>query len=181
MSIRFPTDNDSGMSGRRPPRQPGGGGRLVFMLIFGVIAFMVIRGMTSRGPATPADPVPGDRSGEYGSTQYPDLQSDQDQQRADQGDWGLEDGPVQRNAQSKKPSSKSSNGDWGMESVATKRDEKTSAGRFSKSTNSPIKESENKQPTTNGDWSLDSNIKSTPKLTEPKKTTKGDWGLEEVD
>ena len=178
MSIRFPTDNDPGMSRSNVPRRPGGGGKLLLMLIIGVVAFMVMRGMAS-GPQNPVDSNPTEREGGYGSTKFPDLQTDQ--QRADQSDWAMEDGPVQRNAESKKSSTKSINADWAMEDVATQQDAKQPAGRFSQSSNSTIKESENKQPTTNGDWSLDSNIESTPKPTTPKKTTNGDWGLEEVE
>ena len=189
MSIRFPTDNDAGMSRPSAPRRQGGGGRLFFMLFIGLIAFMMFRGLTSQRPSAPTDANPSDRNGGVGSTNYPDLNdgffvppgSNADQQRVDNGDWGMEDGPVQRNAESKKPITKSSNGDWGMEDAGTQRDAQQPAGRFSQSSNAPVKEPEKKQPVTQGDWSMDSDIDTTPKSTEPKKSTNGDWGLEQVD
>ena len=190
MSIRFPTDNDAGMSRPSAPRRPSGGGRIFSLLIFAVIAFMAVRWMSSSGPSTPVDPNPSDRSG-IGSTSFPDLEADgnfevqpgsnANQQRANRGDWAMEDGPVQRNAKSKAPSTKSSNGDWGMESVATQRDGQKPAGRFSELLNPPVDESIIKQPTTQGDWSFDSDVDTTPKPSEPKKTKNGDWGLEEVE
>ena len=282
MNIRFPTDNDPGMSRQRAPRKPGGGGKIFFMLIIGVVIFMLMRVMSS-GPQNPVESNPTDRSGEYGSTSYPDLQSDQ--QPKDRGDWGLEDGPVQRNAESKKPTIKSSNSDWDMESVATKQNGQQETAskdssiklviegpsnvrvgeqanfslRVENNHDRPIKNLQMKvaydsglvrpgrsnpaqfrltdralqvgkseaiqfavtakaagqqcisvtvtadgvrsqtqtacvkvskvgaglEPkssiTKQGDWSLDTDVKTTPKPTEPKKTTKGDWGLEEVD
>ena len=178
MSIRFPTDNDAGMPRPRAPRRPSGGGRLIFMLILGVVAFMIMRGVASRAPSTPTQP---NQSNQNGTVDDYDFSKDLQRNRVDQGDWGMEDGPVQRNAASKEPSIKSSSKDWGMEEVATQRDAKPSAGRFSQPSNAPVKEPQNKQPTTNGDWGLDTDVETMPKPTEPKKTTNGDWGLEEVE
>ena len=179
MSIRFPTDNDPGMSRSNVPRRPGGGGKLLLMLIIGVVAFMVMRGMARNVLKTPSIRILESAKEDMAVPSFPICR--RISKRADQSDWAMEDGPVQRNAESKKSSTKSINADWAMEDVATQQDAKQPAGRFSQSSNSPIKESENKQPTTNGDWSLDSNIESTPKPTTPKKTTNGDWGLEEVE
>ena len=177
MSIRFPTDNDAGMPSPSGPRKRGGGGRFLFMLMLGVIAFMIIRGMSS-APRNSIEPPAGDRNGEYGSTSFPELEPNQP--RDDQNDWGMDDGPVQRNADSKKPNTKSSGSDWGMEDVATQRDAQKPAGRFSQSSPASVKKPENKKPVTQGNWSLEE-VDTTPKSSTPKKTTKGDWGLEEVD
>ena len=157
MSIRFPSDDNAGMSGHNAPRRRGGGG-LFFLMIIGVLAFMFMRGLSSSGPAAPTDSNPTDRGG---VTQYPDLQLPTEQadrsQRADRDDWGLEDGPVQKNASSKTPSSgssnsKSSNGDWGMEGVtSTKRDQPNS--RFSQPSNGNV--TMPKKPAAKGDWGLD--------------------------
>ena len=189
MSIRFPTDDDAGMPRQSTPRRPGGGGRIFFFLIFGVIVFMLLRSMNRPKPTIPVNPNPADRNGGIGSVDIPDLPSQQkfprlpearsDRQRTDRGEWGLEDGPVQRNAESKKVPSISRNGDWSLDTdVATQNDTQQPGGRLLQSSNAPIKESENKKPVTNGDWSLDTDVDTTPKTTEPKKTTNGDWGLE---
>ena len=74
------------------------------------------------------------------------------------------DGPVQRNASSKKPSSGSSNAqsstsDWGMDVETTTK----------------------KKPAARGDWGLDTDVDAGPKPAVPKKATQGDWGLEQVD
>jgi len=164
MTIRFPTDNDPGMSRQNSPRRPGGG-KFFFMLIVGVVAFMVMRGMSSQ-PRTPSESNPIERGGGISGIKYPDLQTDEQleamddrfdgrKQRSDQGDWGMEDGPVQKNAASRKPTTKSSNGDWGLEDVTTKPSAQQPAGRFSQSSNAPAKELQQKQPTKQGDWSLE--------------------------
>ena len=157
MSIRFPSDDNAGMPGHNAPRRRSGGG-LFFLMFLGVVAFMLMRSVNS-GPAAPTDSNPVDRGG---VTQYPDLQ--QPAERADQDDWGLEDGPVQRNASSKTPSSgssnaKSSSGDWGMDRVTTTK----------------------KKPAAQGDWGLDTDVDKGSQPAVPKKTTQGDWGLEQVD
>ena len=176
MSIRFPSDDNAGMSGHNAPRRRGGGG-LFFLMFVGVLAFMFIRGFSAR-PAAPTDSNPVDHGG---VTQYPDLQ--QPTQRADQGDWGMGDGPVQRNASSKKPNSgsssaKSSSGDWGMEGVTTTKSEQT-ADRFSQTRNGTAVAP--KKPATQGDWGLDTDVDAGSKPIVPKKATQGDWGLEQVD
>ena len=157
MSIRFPSDDNAGMSSPNAPRRRGGGG-LFFLMFLGVVVFMLMRSVNS-GPAPPTDSNPIDQGG---VTQYPDLQ--QPTQRADQGDWGMGDGPVQSNASSKKPSSgssnaKSSNNDWGMDGVTTTK----------------------KKPAAQGDWGLDTDVDAGSKPATPKKSTQGDWGLEQVD
>ena len=286
MSIRFPTDNDAGMSRPSAPRRPGGGGKLFSLLIIGVIAFMAVRWMSPSGPSTPVDPNPSDRSGEIGSTESPEFKTDQ--LRVDDGDWGMGDGPVQQNAESKKPNP-ISNGDWGAEEVATQSrsaspnselknkkagidlvfegpsnveigDSASFLLRIKNDYDQPLKNvqieiaydsglvrpgrlnpakfrlaegslkanqseafpfvvtakalgkqslrvkfsadgilpklhtaqvnvskagtgiaSKGEAKATQGDWSMDLNPEETPKKTTPKKTTKGDWGLEEVE
>ena len=153
------------------------------MLIIGAIAFMVVRGMSSMsssggaGPSSPADSQPSDRDLGYDGTSFPELE--QEKQPAVQSDWGLEDGPVQRNAESKKPSTKSRDSDWGLEDVATQKDAKQPAGRFSQPSNAPVEGSNNKRPIRQGDWGIE-DVESTPKPSQPKKTVEGDWGLEEI-
>jgi len=148
------------------------------------IRFPSERGFASSGPTAPTDSNPVDR-GEV--TQYPDLQQPPQQkeqtQRADQNDWGMEDGPVQRNASSKTPSSGSSNSqssssDWGMEGVTTTKNEQTT-DRFSQSSNRNV--ATPKKPATQGDWGLDTDVEVGAKPAAPKKNTQGDWGMEQVE
>jgi len=180
MSIRFPSDDNVGMSDPSPPRRRGGGG-LFFLMILGVLAFVLIRGIGSSGPAAPEGSNPTDRSG---ITQYPDLQQPtQPTRRADQDDWGMEDGPVQRNASSKTPSSgssnaTSSNSDWGMEGVTSTKKQQP-ANRFSQPSSGNVITP--KKPATQGDWGLDTDVDSGAKPAVPKKNTQGDWGLEQVE
>lgn len=181
MSIRFPTDDNAGMSGSGAPRRRGGGG-FFFLLILGAIAFMVMRGMSSSpGPSDVGETNPADRRG---VTQYPDLQQDP-APRTDQGDWGMDtDVAVQRNASSKKANAdsptnnKTRNGDWGAEEVSSTKKEQP-AGRFSQPSNNTV--TTPKKPATQGDWGLDTDVDSTLKPTVPKKTVEGDWGLEQVE
>ena len=182
MSIRFPSDDNAGMSDPNAPRKRVGGGFFVLMFL-GVVVFMLVRGVSS-GPTAPTDSNPVDRGG---VTQYPDLQQPTQQaertQRADQRDWGMEDGPVQKNASSKTPSSgssnsKSINSDWGMEGMTSTKNERA-ADRFSQPSNSDV--ATPKKTTTQGDWGLDTDVDAGSKPTVPKKNTRGDWGLEEVD
>ena len=184
MSIRFPSDDNAGMSRRNAPRKRGGGG-VFFLMMVGVVAFMLMRGLSSSGPAAPADSNPVDPGEviQYRGLQQPPQQKER-AQRADQGDWGMEDGPVQKNASSKTPSSgssksQSSNGDWGMEGVtSTKREQPTN--HFSQPSSGSV-ETTPKKPATQGDWGLDTDVEAGAKPAAPKKSTQGDWGMEQVE
>ena len=141
MSIRFPSDHNHEITRPGPP-QKRGGGRFIFLLIFGAIAFMLMRGMNTSSPVPPMD---------HDTTDYPDLQSPSAQQ-VDTSDWF---GKEQRETASQKPPQSSSNSGFSMEDVITTQNEPTT--------------DRHTQPST------------TSKPSTPKKTTKGAWGLEEVD
>lgn len=162
MSIRFPSDDNPGMSSPQAPRKRSGGS-FMFMLILGVIAFMVVRSMNTAGPTPPM---------EGGTTSYPDLQK-QPTQRVDTSDWFDQNRP---STTSQKQPQSSSNSGFGMEDVMTTPNERTS-----RPSTAPNAEAVTKQPVRKGDWSFDSNIETTPQPSAPKKQTNSDWGFEQVD